>query len=301
MAADVIWECIKISTEELSIKDVLPTGQAFRWHKTKETPEEWTGVIGNRVYSLRQSETHLKYHVHNKGIDSNEENEEILKDYFQLDISYKTIFSKLTAFDDVLKGIDYKHEGVRVLKQDPTEALIAFICSSNNNIGRISQMMNKLCRHFGLHILTYEGVEFYSFPLLESLAIPSAEATLRELGFGYRAKYVTEAAKCILSKPNGWLESLRGCGYQQAWELLQDVSGVGPKVADCICLMGLGLHEAVPVDTHIRSVAAKYYGLNIKGKNLTLHAYKEIGDMFRNRYGLHAGLVQAVSYCFHYN
>lgn len=39
-------------------------------------------------------------------------------------------------------------------------------------------------------------------------------------------------------------------GYREAQEKLLGLQGVGPKVADCVCLMGLGWGEAVPVDTH---------------------------------------------------
>ena len=41
-------------------------------------------------------------------------------------------------------------------------------------------------------------------------------------------------------------------GYRTAHAELLALQGVGPKVADCVCLMGLGWGEAVPVDTHSR-------------------------------------------------
>lgn len=98
------------------------------------------------------------------------------------------------------------------------------------------------------------------------------EAHLRELGFGYRAKYIHQTAIIVADqrKP-GWLDTLRNPespvfglkpsaagpmrpegreGYRQAHEALLDLQGVGPKVADCVSLMGLGWGEAVPVDTH---------------------------------------------------
>lgn len=172
-------------------------------------------------------------------------------------------------------------QGIRVLKQDPLEALIAFICSSNNNIKRISLMMNRLCRHFGTHLCTYGGVEFYSFPTLESLADGNAESTLRELGFGYRAKYVSSAALYILeNRSKDWLESLCHVDYHEVWDLLQEVPGVGPKVADCVCLMGLGKYEAVPIDTHMIQVAMRQYGLKVPGKTLSKITYKQIGNFY---------------------
>ena len=102
------------------------------------------------------------------------------------------------------------------------------------------------------------------------------EAHLRELGFGYRAKYIHQTAIMVANerKPD-WLDSLRNPespifglkpkpegemkpegrdGYREAHEALLDLQGCGPKVADCVCLMGLGWGEAVPVDTHGKSV-----------------------------------------------
>ena len=61
-----------------------------------------------------------------------------------------------------------------------------------------------------------------------------------------------------------------------AWKLLQELAGVGPKVADCVCLMGLGHLEAVPVDTHVLRVTARDYGLEVP-RSLTTKSYCLIG------------------------
>ena len=112
-------------------------------------------------------------------------------------------------------------------------------------------------------------------PKPSDLAHPSVEAHLRLLGFGYRAKYLYQTAVMVANDHNpGWLNSLRnpespvrGCkvssagemipggreGYRAAHAELLTLQGVGPKVADCVCLMGLGWGEAVPVDTHSES------------------------------------------------
>lgn len=109
-------------------------------------------------------------------------------------------------------------------------------------------------------------------PKPSALANPGVEAHLRELGFGYRAKYIYRTAVMISQEhQEGWLDSLRNPespvlgtkphsagemlpegreGYRKAHQGLLELQGVGPKVADCVCLMGLGWGEAVPVDTH---------------------------------------------------
>jgi len=47
-----------------------------------------------------------------------------------------------------------------------------------------------------------EEAIFYTFPSLETLAsVP--ERALREMGFGYRAKYIPKAAQQVLAKDEG--------------------------------------------------------------------------------------------------
>lgn len=132
--------------------------------------------------------------------------------------------------------------------------------------------MEKLCTYYGPLIGYIHDRPYYDMPPPSKLTDPGVEAHLRQLGFGYRAKYLYQTALMISENHNeGWLESLRNpespvlgqvaadagemlpggrSGYREAHEALLALQGVGPKVADCVCLMGLGWGEAVPVDTH---------------------------------------------------
>lgn len=93
-----------------------------------------------------------------------------------------------------------------------------------------------------------------------------------------------------------WVDSLRKETYLSACEKLVKLPGVGNKVgvggqinivkvfdtflfqvADCVCLMALDKPEAVPVDTHIRQIAARKYGHHILSKSLTPSGYKQLG------------------------
>jgi N-glycosylase/DNA lyase len=59
--------------------------------------------------------------------------------------------------------------GVRVLRIDPIENLFSFICTSNNNIPRITQMIDSLCIEYGSKLTTVNGHIIYSFPNPENL------------------------------------------------------------------------------------------------------------------------------------
>lgn len=132
--------------------------------------------------------------------------------------------------------------------------------------------MEKLCVNYGPLIGYLDSKPYHDMPSPTALTQPGVEAHLRQLGFGYRAKYLHQTAVMISQeRENGWLDSLRNPespilgikpssagnmlpggreGYRSAHEELLALQGVGPKVADCVCLMGLGWGEAVPVDTH---------------------------------------------------
>ena len=195
----------------------------------------------------------------------------LVKHYFNLGPNLGQLYEQWASADPNFKKKAPKFTGVRILKQDAWEALVGFICSSNNNIARISQMVEKLCTNYGPKI-GYIGTQpYHDFPQPRALVDPSVEQKLRQLGFGYRAKYLHQTAVMVHEKGMDWLEGLRnlesprlGCdtkpagevveggrdGYRHAHEQLLALQGVGPKVADCVCLMGLGWGEAVPVDTH---------------------------------------------------
>lgn len=123
----------------------------------------------------------------------NKEEFDILKDYFQLDINLEDLYKKWSKADVNFEKISKQFPGIRMLRQDPVECLFSFICSSNNHISRITSMVDKLAEHYGKKINVtdcVDGVNFYAFPKVEALAAEGVEEKLRELGFGYRAKYI---------------------------------------------------------------------------------------------------------------
>lgn len=140
---------------------------------------------------------------------------------------------------------------------------------------------------------------YYSFPTVEQLAQSGVEEKLRENGFGYRSKYISKSASFIMEQGGEkWLKQLKNEDYSTAKKQLTQLTGVGAKVADCICLMSLGHLSAIPVDTHIFQIAANLYMphlLKNKTKTVTEKTYNEIGDHFRTLYGPLAGWAHTVN------
>lgn len=244
-------------------------------------------MLYGRLLSLRQDPDHLYYRTYippeatlptppsdpdTKPNNQNSDAFRLINHYFNLSSNLTALYAQWSAQDPNFKKKAPRFTGIRVLRQDAWEALVSFICSSNNNISRISQMVEKLCANYGPLVATVGGRAYHDFPVPETLTGDEVESRLRSLGFGYRAKYIYQTA-VIVSKERGegWLDGLRNPespafgldavpagemkpegrdGYRDAHEKLLELQGVGPKVADCVCLMGLGWGEAVPVDTH---------------------------------------------------
>lgn len=199
--------------------------------------------------------------------------------------------------------------GVRIVDQDPFECLISFICSSNNNIPRITKMLAAIRREYGRplvripirgDVLNDEEYVLYSFPSLSRLAQLATEADLRnKCGLGYRAKYVMETLKL--------LQSLGGEAYLQELRAIQDpvivqeklcqFLGVGRKVADCVALFSLQQDNAIPVDVHVWDIARRDYDIKkqlVSVKSLTPTVYKLVGDLFRERFREKAGWAHSL-------
>ncbi|RDW83757.1 8-oxoguanine glycosylase OGG1 [Aspergillus mulundensis] len=321
------WRKLSISLSELCINTTLRCGQSFRWHKVPDN-DEWRCVLYGRLVCLKQDPTHLHYRTYvNPKISSSTNDGEpedttldIIKHYFNLNSNLTTLYAQWSSSDPNFRKKASQFTGIRILRQDAWEALISFICSSNNNITRIGQMVEKLCLNYGAHVADVDGRAYHDFPSPGRLAEDGGvEARLRSLGFGYRAKYIYQTAVIVAKqKESGWLNSLRNpeapafgveavvgqeeemppegrSGYREAHEKLLELQGVGPKVADCVSLMGLGWGESVPVDTHVWQIAHRDYKFG-KGshKSLTKATYDAVGNHFRKLWGKEAGWAHSV-------
>ncbi|KAF4634875.1 hypothetical protein G7Y89_g3221 [Cudoniella acicularis] len=319
------WRKLSVSLAELCIDTTLRCGQSFRWKKLDN--DEWSCALQGRILSLKQDASHLHYRTikldaaypltppgssSTSPLESQDEDETetLIRHYLNLSPDLASLYEQWSSVDSNFKKRAPKFTGVRILKQDAWEALVGFICSSNNNIVRISQMVNNLCLHYGPLIGHIGEIPFHDFPPPEALTGPKVESHLRELGFGYRAGYIAKTALIVAKdRPEGWLQSLSNQnqdqnpkmppggreGYRSAHEELLQLQGVGPKVADCVCLMGLGWGEAVPVDTHVWQIAQRDYKFGKgKHKSLTKATYDAVGDHFRQLWGIEAGWAHSV-------
>lgn len=268
-----------------------------------ERPEIFTGCLGHWVVSLRAElvagATALSYCLHNPSAgDTAREREELeraLMDYLHLGVSMDSLVSTWAAKDERMADIAKALAGMRILRQDPFECLISFICSSNNNIARIIGMLDRLRERFGVPLCTADDRQFYTFPTVGALA-STEEDVLRDLGFGYRAKYIRKTAQLVEGKGGPeWLLGLRSLPHEKVQAELTQLAGVGPKVADCVALFSLDQVGCVPVDTHVWAIACRDFDPSLKEtKSLTPKVYERVGNLFRDAYGSHAGWAHSL-------
>lgn len=228
------------------LSETLDCGQAFRWSETEK--DIWQGVAFGKFLKIGSKDNIITF------FDTTKEDFELIwKDYFDLDRNYSEILSVLSG-NEVLKTAGEFAGGIRILRQEPWEALCSFIISQNNNIPRIKGIVERLCENFGEKI----NYGVYSFPTAEKIATLTLE-DLVVLRSGFRAKYILDAAKKIASGEIV-LDSLRDMPLDSARSELIKIYGVGEKVADCTLLFGLSHIDAFPKDVWIKRAVEKLFG-----------------------------------------
>ncbi|KAM6501167.1 DNA glycosylase [Amanita muscaria] len=326
-----LFRSLPVSVVQVSLAAVFACGQSFRWTViplgSEEPPtHEYRLCLRDRVVCLRQTPEHLYYRAvypdpqptHDQVSTREKETVAWIRDYFQLDVDLTLLYQDWSTRDHHFATLQDRFGGIRILRQDPWENLISFVCSSNNNISRITKMVNSLCKEFSPPLLTLESPvadekhAYHPFPPPSVLAVPEVSAKLRSLGFGYRAEFIQRTAQMLMeahgttSKPDAvrepgeiWLESLRKLTTQEARDELLKFHGVGRKVADCALLMSLDKKEVVPIDTHVYQLAVKYYGVKApsKGKaTMSNKIYDEVSAKLHSIWGEYAGWAHSVMF-----
>lgn len=236
---------ITVKTPCFDLALTLDCGQAFRWVQTGD--DEWHGVAFSRPLTLRKTENGIEL------IGTNEADfENIWKPYFDLDRNYDALCERFKQDEHLKKAVEECY-GIRLLKQEPWEALCSFIISANNNIPRIKGIIDRLCRLLGEHL----GGDDYAFPTPEKIVEAGIEG-IAPIRAGFRAKYIVDAAQKVASGEVD-LNKIFDLSLDDGRDELIKVKGVGEKVAQCTLLYGFGKVDAFPVDVWVKRIMAEMY------------------------------------------
>lgn len=226
-------------TSEFCPKHILECGQLFRYLNSSS---------GYKIFSknLFCSLIYVDGYATIETVDT-----DYFVKYFDLNRDYGEIKRRLLGFPCMREAIGYGY-GVRILNQDPTEMIISFIISANNNIPRIQGIIERMCMTSGAPI----GDEGYAFPTLEDLSRRDREY-FTSIGAGYRADYLVKSVDALY---HGFADDVEGLDTPSARKKLMQLTGVGRKVADCILLFGYHREDVFPVDTWIEKVYSRLFG-----------------------------------------
>jgi N-glycosylase/DNA lyase len=267
--------------EEFNLEDIFECGQCFRWNELED--KSYIGIVKENVIKVKKGNGKILF------TSMGEDNlEELVKQYFDLDRDYSKIKSELSKIDENMKTSVKYGSGIRLLNQDLWETIISFIISANNNIPRIKGIIERLSKSYGKKIV-WEDKEYYTFPTTEELKDVTIEE-YRKLGLGFRDKRLYETTQIILNKEVDLEKMHKNTNTQEVREQLLSLSGVGPKVADCILLFStLKRLEVFPIDVWVRRVMNDLY---IKNEDETKVSKKQIEKIAKEKFGNQAGLAQ---------
>lgn len=284
---------LNIKAEEIpfDLDYTLECGQVFRW---KRHGDWWYSTADEQAFKVRQMDGKIKF----EGIDY-----PCFNHYFRLEDDLEEI-TKAIAHDSFIARAIKAFYGLRLVRQNPWECLISFICATWKGVKAVDDMLSRLAHTFGRKI-RFDGLTFYTFPQPDVLANANLR-DLRSCGLGFRAPRVLETARRI---SNGILdlERLKKGEYEEGRDELLQLPGVGRKVADCILLFSLEKLEAFPIDVWMkRTVQTRYLHwfdqsfINklVKREFVSPTQYERISVSARGYFGEYAGYAQ--EYLYHY-
>lgn len=262
---------MQLSVSNFNLSHTLESGQFFRYQKVGEW---YFCQERDECFKIRQQGNNLVF----EGTDKAH-----IERLFGLSKEQKKAVKEL-ATDLTLAPLIKQYKGLRVMERDPWESLVSFQCSIMSNIPKIKKNVDLLAKAFGKQV-EFEGVR-HTFPNPGEL---NDLEKIRACATGFRARYI-RAANDMVS--DSFFEKLKRKSHEEAKEELMGLPGVAKKVADCVCLFGLGKSEAFPVDVWMERVMQELY---FNGKKVK---HDEIREFAKARWGKNAGYAQ--QYLYHW-
>jgi len=256
---------------EVSLDPTLGCGQAHRWHRMEDG--SWEGVWRDQIVTMRQLSPGS---VEVSGTDDRKG----ITRYLGGDDDLDEIIKGISERDSYVAGLAARCPGMRILRQDHWECLATYVLATNANVARIGKMVESVCDHFGKDLGRRHG-----FPTPKQIL--DGCGCIAECKLGFREDRFIELAERVESGDID-VESFSEMGYTECVEALQDIKGVGPKVADCVALFAFEHMEAFPIDARISKAMENIYGVT--------GSYKAVSEYGRRKFGEYAGYAQEFLY-----
>jgi len=273
----------EIKAEDFDLEQTLTCGQTFCWHRTEG---ELYGEGEDIFYTFREGKPIIVEQKEEVVSVETELSKQKVEEALGLHKDLEKVFSGFPK-DEKLEEAREEFEGLRIIQDEFFPCLVSYLLSPQMRIPRIKKMFDEISREFG-GTEEINGIEMLRFPTIEELS-EASEDDLRDIGTGYRAKYVIETLKIINDGFDH--QELEYMNYEEAREHMKNLYGVGDKVADCVLLFSKGFHEATPLDTWAKKALKSHY------PELYSDDYDEASRNVREKFGDHSGY--ALEYFFH--
>ncbi len=266
-----------LTAEEFDPEVIMNSGQVFRMKKETKgadgMPDTYSACSGdNDIYFYLNTQTDTWDFVCEEG------QWDFWQSYFDFSTDYVKYNNEIRKSNDkFLKDALKDSFGMRILRQDLWEVFISYVISQNNNIPKIKKSIQILCDRYS------DGIHF---PHAEVLAHIPVEELMDGTALGYRADYIIGISKLVEAGELD-IKAISQLSYQQAYEELLKIKGVGPKVANCIMLYGFHFMESYPIDTWMKKIITEDYSDYSKDDYL---------DYVNNTYPGYQGYVQQLQF-----
>ena len=284
--------------QPFDLETSLMMGQAFRWHQLDaafypDRSQWFSGVLGDNLIHIRQTEDGVEYRAGGPNGATDADLSDLLSRYFRLDDDIEAIYADLCARDPQMEKLIEAHRGMRLLRQDPWECLVSYMCSAPASIASIKRCVEAIADGFGYRVKLGEEVRI-TFPTAERLATDATAAGKMEaLGLGLkRAPQIISAAQRVYAgKPDLAVLAEPSVSSVDAVRTLDAFDGIGYKIASCVAMMSLNKTDAFPVDRWILRalVAGNYADCPIPRKRLHDGDHKRIISWAQSYFGPYAG------------
>ena len=224
-------------------------GQAHRW---KIDGDWFSGVLRGNFIKMRQTGEGIEFR---SGPAPEADLAPLLRDYFRLDDDLLEVYDRICS-DDRVAAMVKQYPGLRILRQEPWECLVAYVCSANNSIRQIHNNLENVSNAFG-NPVRLDGDVRHTFPTPVQL-VEAGEQGLRDLKLGFRSPNVHQVTVKVLDRSLD-LDELISLPYEDARDRLIECRGIGAKIANCILLFSLEKPQAFPVDVWVRRALAEWY------------------------------------------
>lgn len=256
----------RLDLQNYNLELTLIGGQSFTWDKVEN---KYIGTYKDNLIIIEPKDNHIYWEI----LPNNDIN--ILIDYLNINLDYESIVNIIKKDEFIINAIE-QNNGIRILKQDFQTVLMNFILSSHKSVKGVRKLVKDISKKYGKKLESIYGT-FYSFPSAEVIS-KLTEKELREIGAGFRAPYLKEAAEKLVNDKD-FIRNIEPKTTDEVKQYLLSFKGIGEKIADCILVFGLNRFDVTPLDIWGKRVLVQFYNLNPKLK------YSEMSEWYSNYFG----------------